>query len=157
MRSVRTGLPPAGLLVLAVLAAGCAPGSVGASVPHPPAAQVAACTKLHGLLPAHVMDTGRRHTDPASPLTAAWGDPAIVLRCGVSRPAALHKRSDLSVIDGVSWFGRRQGSTAYFTTVGRAVYVEVRIPKKYRLPGQALTNLAKPIQRSIPKNPDGHI
>jgi hypothetical protein len=38
------------------------------------------------VLPEQVEGQQRRDVEPAGPLAAAWGDPAIVLRCGVGPP-----------------------------------------------------------------------
>ena len=52
-------------------------------------ASLDACTQLTADLPEQVAEQKSRSTAPESPLTAAWGEPAILLRCGVPRPEAL--------------------------------------------------------------------
>ncbi len=142
---------------LAVLVAGCAAGSVEVPVPHPNSAATKVCRALHDRLPAKVHSSGRRGTDPSSPLVNAWGSPAIVVRCGVPRPAQLHPTSELSVINGISWLGVPTGRPVTFTAVGRAAYVEVTVPPKYAPPGDVLIELAGPIKTAIPANPDGSL
>ena len=69
-----------------------------------------------------------RATTPASPLTAAWGDPAAVLRCGVPRPAGLSPTSDVIEVEGVAWFLVESAKGYTFTTVGRTANVELTVP-----------------------------
>src|ERR1700730_15475744 len=101
--------------VLPLLAGGVA-SAVGVPVPFPPAAAAALCTGLK--LPAKLHGQTRRSTDPTSPLTAAWGSPAIALRCGVPRPAAMHLASQLVLISGMSWFAEPADGPVTFTAVG---------------------------------------
>jgi hypothetical protein len=63
--------------------------------------------------------------------TVAWGDPAIVLRCGVSRPADLSPGSTTPavLVGDVYWFRTGSGDGDVFTSIDRAVYVEVRVPR----------------------------
>lgn len=156
--SRRTG---AVLCLLAV--AGCSSGAAAGTVtvPRPPAAQARLCGALHGALPAKVDGLRRHATRPASDLTAAWGSPAIVLRCGVPRPPALtpggshyDPTADAAEIDGVDWLPQRlsDGSVRCTTTM-RRTYVEVTIPRAYAGPNGdmgSLTDLASAIGRTVP-------
>ena len=92
-------------------------------------------------LPRTVAGQDRRTTTPEG-LTAAWGDPPIVLRCGVPRPAALMPTSQLVTVDGVDWFAEPLSNGYLFTTYGRAAYVEVAVPSAYQPPAAVLTELA---------------
>ena len=58
-----------GLVVLA----GCSPGPTPVPVPSPAPEVAAACTQLVKALPEKVLDAKRRKTEPASPLTTAYG------------------------------------------------------------------------------------
>lgn len=98
--------------------------------PAPTAAISAGCTKIFTKLPVKLGQLDPRATDTDSSFVVAWGDPAIVLRCGVPKPAALNSptAAQLVDVDGVLWqpvLGKRQ---AVYTTVDRAVYVEVSVP-----------------------------
>ncbi len=83
-------------------------------------------TKLGPLDPRAV------HTKPDSPFVVAWGDPPVVLRCGVTRPAGLTPGSSEQVFlaGEVYWLPVQEKSSTVFTSVDRSVYVEVRVPKK---------------------------
>jgi hypothetical protein len=61
-------------------------------------------------------------------LTAAWGEPALVLRCGVPAPAGLGPASEILEVEGVEWFLVESGAGYTFTTVGRAANVELTVP-----------------------------
>ena len=140
-----------------MLLTGCGAGAVEAPVPRPPAAVAKRCADLRRRLPAKVHGRGRRATTPKSPLVTAWGSPAIVLRCGMPRPAALRPTSELVVINGVDWLGVPIARPVTFTAVGRLAYVEVTVPAAYTPPGDVLIELAGPIKTAIPASPDGSL
>ncbi|EDY46261.1 conserved hypothetical protein [Streptomyces sp. SPB074] len=156
---LRRLLVPAVLLPL-VTVAGCsssdsASGSAAkAAVPAPGAAAAKACRKLRAELPEHVDGLGKNDPAPESELTAGWGDPAIILRCGVPRPAALDDpKTDGVGVDGVDWAIVHEDGGPYrlYTTL-RIAYVEVTIPAARADDGLSpLTDFAKPVARTIPK------
>jgi hypothetical protein len=83
---------------------------------------------VHDELPDSVDGQARRDTEPASVRTAAWGDPPVVLRCGVPRPPGLTATSEVIEVNGVEWFLAGSERGYVFTTVGRRPYVELRVP-----------------------------
>ncbi|MFJ3666629.1 DUF3515 domain-containing protein [Streptomyces sp. NPDC090106] len=156
--------PLAALPALAVLvvAAGCssADDSGPVAVPSPGAKVAKLCRDLDGVLPAEVDGLGRNDPEPASALTAGWGGPEIILRCGVSRPP---KMIDPKVatgddpdaiggeVNGVQWLMEKQddGSTR-FTTASRRAYVQVTVPADLDTAG-VLTGLAPAVKKAIPE------
>ena len=112
----------------------------------------AGCARLHAALPDELADAGRRPTTPRSRRTAAWGDPPAVLRCGVARPAALRRTSQLIEVNGVDWLFVERPSAYVFTTAGRRSYVELRVPKA--VPRAAATGplaeIAQAMRTSVP-------
>jgi Protein of unknown function (DUF3515) len=126
-------------------------------VPPPsPARPIAAvCRVLHGALPARLDGRSAAPVTPKSPLTAAWGDPAVVLRCGVGRPPSLRATSELIEINGVRWFLHETDKTYDFTTYGRAAYVSVLVPKSVKRDRATapLVDLARPVNMSVPTRP----
>lgn len=135
---------------------GCAPGPVPVAVPSPSeSAAESACDALADALPRVVLDQPVRATDPDSPWTAAWGGPAITLRCGVARPAALVPTSELVTVNGVDWMPEQLTHGWRFTTTGRVAYVEVDVPVDYRPEVEALVDLAAAITEADPTRPDG--
>ncbi|MFE7272346.1 DUF3515 domain-containing protein [Streptomyces sp. NPDC057623] len=153
------GLPA---LVLLITAAGCssADGSASTAVPSPAATVAGMCRNLDKVLPAKVDGAHREDPSPASALTAGWGDSAIILRCGVTRPP---KMVDPNVanghdadavpggVEGVDWLMEKQDAGAYrFTTANRKAYVEVAVAAGHDSSG-ALIDLASAIKKTIPE------
>jgi Protein of unknown function (DUF3515) len=89
-------------------------------------------------------------TNPASPFVVAWGSPAIVLRCGVNRPAALVPASGAFIanVDGVNFLPTKSSGQTVFTTVDRVVYIEVTVPSSYSQP--PLGPIADVISKALP-------
>ncbi|PRH75919.1 DUF3515 domain-containing protein, partial [Streptomyces solincola] len=119
--------------------------------PDPEAARV--CGDLHDALPSTVAGRDRRDTDPSSPYTAAWGDPALVLRCGVPRPAEMdNPKASGAEISGVDWVLEKQPDGGYrATTSFRTAYVEVALPPEYG-DVAALVDLAEAVKRAVPRS-----
>ncbi|MEU1666669.1 DUF3515 domain-containing protein [Streptomyces sparsogenes] len=160
---LRRGVTTSAAVALLVLsAAGCSlfggsDGSLSLAVPKPSAKTAALCRALHRELPRTVNGLERRAPEPASELTAAWGDPAVKLRCGVDKPAALTAGTEhydpyaaSAEIDGVQWLPERLGDGYRFTTVLRQAYVEVTVPGKYAPEVNPLVDLAKAVKKTVP-------
>lgn len=93
-----------------------------------PAASLDRCARLQARLPASLgPGLARRRVTPASPLTAAWGDPAVTLRCGARLPA-VPPTSFVAVVDGQRWLTLPAGGGTRAFAVGRPVLVEVFLP-----------------------------
>jgi len=146
------------LAALAALGAagGCAT-EVQVEPPHASARVAELCGALHDRLPAKLHGDERRTVTPESDLTAAWGDPALALRCGVPRPAALRPDSQLGDINGLSWLPEPEGAPTRFTLLGRDAYVEVTVPRTVKLPGEVLSELSPALKATLPKRPDGSL
>jgi hypothetical protein len=96
--------------------------------PVPPQAD-ASCPALVDALPAELVGETSRRVKSASPYVRAWGDPAVVLVCGVDRPAKFTVGAGLIQIDGVQWYvDTSDPKTVVWTAVDRPVYVQVRVP-----------------------------
>ncbi len=152
---------PVAVCLLAVAGCSHGDGTGAVAVPRPPAATARLCRALHGVLPRKVDGLTLRATRPASDLTAAWGSPAIVLRCGVPAPDVLtpgnahyNPTADTAEIDGVDWLPQTlSDGGARCTTTLRKAFVEVTIPGKYTGPDEdisSLTDLATAVARTIP-------
>lgn len=139
------------------------PPPITASAPPSNAAAQGPCAQVLSALPVQLGHLPPRivHTQPDSPNVVAWGDPAVVLRCGVPRPAAFVPTSDVYNIGGVYWLAVKQKAATAWTVIDRAVYVEVTIPEKQAyqplpLLGQAIASKLKPVcavpeDRTIPQ------
>ena len=92
------------------------------------AAQQRACQDLISALPTDLGDLPARPVESSSPYVAAWGEPAVTLRCGLPRPPSFIATADVQQINGVTWFPERRGATTAWVVVDRPVYVEVLVP-----------------------------
>jgi hypothetical protein len=135
---------------VAVLA-GCSskPSPVAVAPPAPAGAAASDCARLVNALPATLEGQGTRATRPRSPLTHAWGQAAVVLRCGVPRPAGI-AGAQIVIVNGVRWFkGSGQGSISW-TALRPDTYVAVTIPTSYEDQGAFLVDLASPLKSALP-------
>ncbi len=107
------------------------------------------CADLIDALPAEVEKQPARDTEPESDLTAAWGSPPIVLRCGVAEPAAFKPTSQLTSVNGVHWFPEKRDDGYLFTTWGRIVRIEVAVPSTYSPEVNPLVDVAHAIKTTI--------
>ncbi len=135
--------------VLALLAVR-ANGPVRVAIPHPTAEAATACKQLTKQLPETLAGRSRRPTTPASDFVRAWGDPALVLFCGVGRPAGLTPTAELTTVNEVDWLPVEDEREWRFTTVGRIAYVEVLAPKSDGAPTDPLVELAELIKDADP-------
>jgi hypothetical protein len=122
-----------------------------AAPPAPSAAGQRSCRELISALPTTLGDRPARPVDSPSPYVVAWGDPPVVLRCGVARPAAFIATADTLVISGVTWFAERRGASTSWTVVDRPVYVEVVAPADDASDPPA--RLATAVGRALPARP----
>ncbi|MFI6057365.1 DUF3515 domain-containing protein [Streptomyces sp. NPDC051286] len=146
--------PSAAVLMLA--ATGCSTTDATASITVPtPMPEVAAyCGALHKELPATIAGQNRDESGPKSVLTASWGDGAIVLRCGVDRPAKMDdpmaKGTDA---DGVNWLLEQpEDAGPRFTTTYRKAYVEVTLSTAYAHDASPLAAFAPAVRKTIPSS-----
>ncbi|MFF1839225.1 DUF3515 domain-containing protein [Streptomyces sp. NPDC058231] len=146
--------PSAAVLVLA--AAGCSASDTVASITVPtPTPEVAAyCRALHKELPQTVAGKHRDDSGPKSELTADWGDGAIVLRCGVDRPAKMDDpMAKGSQANGVNWLlEQRENAGPRFTTTYRKAYVEVTLSAAYAHDATPLAAFAAAVKKTVPSS-----
>ncbi len=128
-----------GVLVMAVLAQR---GPVSAPVALPggsaPDAANPACSSLVAALPTSLAGADRAPlTQPAPAGALAWRNPAtggeaVVLRCGIPRPAEFTKAAALIGVNGVQWLELpvpAQGVAATtYVAVDRAAYLALTLP-----------------------------
>ncbi len=108
-----------------------------------------ACSAAAALWPTTVSGMGRRDTDPSSPAVAAWGDPAVVARCGV--PALPPTATECVEVDGAGWIPEPLTDGTRFTSFGTEPAVEVLVPGAYR-PEPLLLPAFTAVVQSLPRN-----
>lgn len=129
MRTARRGLLVAAAVCLAAgpALAGC---STAVRVSPGPDAADPACARLVAALPSRVADSGRRETTAQA--AAAWGDPPVVLRCGVRPPGpTTDECQTVEAPDGTSvdWVVHEpRGDRVTWVTYGRVPAAELSMP-----------------------------
>lgn len=93
---------------------------------------------------------GRAARRVADDVAAAWGDPPIVLRCGVEDPAALTPASRCDMVADVGWFTEEVAGGFLFTTIGRRFNVSVEVPDDYAPEADVLVDVADVVQKHVP-------
>ncbi|MCW2529989.1 MAG: hypothetical protein JWM76_4849 [Pseudonocardiales bacterium] len=124
------------------------------AVPAPiqlPDASSTLCTAMVAGLPVSLGPLAPRTVKPpVGPFVAAWGDPSVVMRCGVARPKDLYAGSSAQVyvVNAVGWLQTKTATNDVFVAIDRAVYIEVTIPIK--LSFQPLPIFATAISKAMP-------
>jgi hypothetical protein len=129
-----------------------------AAVPAPQATS-AECGALNAALPDTLGDVPRAPlVEPAPAGVAAWRgeaeSEAIIVRCGVDRPAEFVVGTPLQGVDDVQWFrvgevGDQGRSTWY--AVDRAVYVALTLP--HGSGPTAIQQVSAAIAKTLPRKP----
>lgn len=114
---------------------------------------VSTCAKVISALPLRLagLDLRRTVSDPPSSSIVAWGEPPVVLRCGIARPGSLNPSlsAELFQIDSVLVLPTRSPTATTFTVVDRSVYLDVSVPSSYRQP--PLGPVMDAVRRVLPK------
>jgi hypothetical protein len=127
--------------VLALVACSSAPG------PAPRAGEPACVTALDAA-PETVLGQGRSALGVRSAL--AWGDPHIVMRCGLEPLGPT--TAQCITVNGHDWvLADPNADPVVFTTFGTDPAVDVAVPRSYTQPTGALVDLA-PVAAALPKN-----
>ncbi len=134
----------AGALFAAAALAGC---STTVHVEPAEDANHPACADVAVLLPESIADLDRVWTDAQA--TGAWGDPSVVLRCGVAPPAP--SALVCTTIGGVDWLVLDQEAQRQrLVTYGRDPAVEISIRRGEELDfATVVDELAKNIQAGL--------
>jgi hypothetical protein len=125
--------------VLAATTLACSRGSsaVAVAVPNPGPAARRACEQLAQHLPESLGEgLSRRKTKPESPLVAAWGSPAAILRCGVPIDPGFKAGNQVIEVERdnakVGWYLVKRGDRAVWSTPLATVHVELVVPTRYQ-------------------------
>jgi hypothetical protein len=122
--------------------------------PSAPAPVTAVCATLLGALPTTLDGRPSRPVSAAPERVVAWGDPPVVLRCGVPPVAVPPDTNKQFQINGVRWFAQTRGKNVVFTTTDRTVPVEVTVPATTATnPADVVATLSGPVGRTVPVAP----
>lgn len=127
------------------------------TVPVDPAAAPQCATLLAALPDQLSFGVAREVTGRAD--ATAWGEPPVVLVCGVAPPSDLQPTSQLSQVNGVAWYVKTAVDTSFYgvpgentlwTTVERSVSVAVVISGT-REAAIAISPISRVIGKVVPK------
>jgi hypothetical protein len=141
----------AGVVVLLALVSACGGDEVDVRRTGVTGPDRTACISLVKALPHRVSDQPARTVTGETEVAAAWGDPAVVLRCGVGTPNGYTRFAACQTANGVDWFVpdeaiQDQDTDVVMTTIGRSPSVEVVVPAEDRPPVAAMVDLAPVIK-----------
>ena len=109
----------------------------------------ASCPGLMSTLPLELTGELSRTVDSDSLFAHAWGEPPIVLVCGVDRPAGFVVGVLAIQIEGVQWYvDTTDPDTTVWTTIDRPVYVEITLPAS--VDSAPVTSLSPEIAAALP-------
>lgn len=115
-----------GAAVLSLLLSGCAQRVEVAAATR---ASSAECAEVAARWPQRVADRERVAVRDEPSGVAAWGDPAIIARCGVAPPGPT--TVECLAVDDVDWLVEPLSDGSRFTTFGRSPALEVLVPRDY--------------------------
>jgi hypothetical protein len=118
------------VLLAVALLVGAVSGCSSTKVTDPAQAGSAACRSVAAKWPKTVGGQTRQPTSSSSPAVRAWGDPAIIARCGL--PPLGPTTDQCLQVSGVDWVAHRLADGVRFTTYGRSPAIEVLIPSSYQ-------------------------
>jgi hypothetical protein len=147
-----TGGSPTGGSPAGSSAAPRASGPVAVAAPALDQHAATVCRALTAKLPGSIRDQVRRPVTAGSERNAAYGDPPLVLSCGVARPE-VPQVAQLLILNGVCWWPDETTGGRRWTTVDREVPVQVTIPNGDDPPSQWVIGLSPAIGDAIPSAP----
>lgn len=129
-------------------ASAAATASVSATAPPNDPSTVEPCAQVLDALPVQLDGQNPRKVFVAQ--TVAWGEPPVILTCGVARPAGLVAGSTAPVLNvsGVEWFVEDQQSVVLYTVVDRSVYIQVSYHGN--LPQPPLATISTAVLKALP-------
>ena len=101
----------------------------GVEVAVPAGASSPECAAAAAQWPVTVGGHRAVDTDPTDPAVRAWGDPAVIARCGLPEPGPT--TDQCLAVSGVDWVAHRLSDGVRFTTFGRSPAIEVLVPSAY--------------------------
>ncbi|MGA0208635.1 MAG: hypothetical protein ACO3YU_02620 [Candidatus Nanopelagicales bacterium] len=97
------------------------------------------CESIMAAAPIRLLGELQRETSPRNAAAIAWGDPPIVLVCGVARSTL--PDAQVIAVDGVEWIAESTDAGTVFTTLVGDPVLQVRVPVDYRPEIDALAEI----------------
>lgn len=126
------------------------------SAPPNATAEAAPCAKVLAQMPVQLGRLAPRivHTRPDTPYVVAWGDPPVLLACGVDRPSVLRPGSSERVFNagdlaGPYYVVSRSGDGNVYTIIDRQPYIAITVPAKYPA-ADVLPTLVGAVGKALP-------
>ncbi|NUR73135.1 MAG: DUF3515 domain-containing protein [Hamadaea sp.] len=107
------------------------------------------CRALVAKLPDRVRDMPRRPVTAGTEQNAAYGDPAMVVSCGVP-PASFPETDDVWLLNGVCWHTTDASGSTVWQTVDREIPVKVNVPGAKAGSSQWVIGLTSAIGSTVP-------
>lgn len=138
---------------LLTLLAGCSNG-VEVDAPDLDRAERTACDELLALLPDEMEELDETEVSPDDAPARAWGDPAVIVTCGVSMPDDFDETSPCEEINGVGWFVRSDEfgdaqADLDMTTIGFAPAVRLQVPAEHRPPAGVMVTVSDAVKATL--------
>ncbi|HMU36253.1 MAG TPA: DUF3515 domain-containing protein [Marmoricola sp.] len=148
-------MPRRTYLILPVVALVSACGSVEVKATSPTGEQLRECKAIIKALPKKLGGKSRVSVS-GSPYALAWGDPPVVLRCGVGRPSNFDEALGCQSANGMLWFVPSsaiddQDSDVVMTSMGRSTNVEVTVPGQDRPPVDEMVAVGDVLEQTTTK------
>jgi hypothetical protein len=134
---------------MALIALSACTGTPDVRVTAPTGPDTAQCAAVVGVLPVRLDALDPRVVAPASSLVRAWGDPAIVLRCGVPDPPGYDPTAICLDVNGVGWYAEPQPREVRFTSRWSQPRIEVTVPSTYSPEAGWLSTLSAQLHRQL--------
>ncbi len=116
--------------------------------PQAPASAAGSCRRFAAALPDRLGELKRRRTTPDRPGLAAYGDPAVLVRCGAALTGNYRVGDSLLAVNDVPWFAEERPDAVVFSLPRALVNVEVTIPRRY--PAELLSLLSDAVRQAQP-------
>jgi hypothetical protein len=89
-----------------------------------------ACETVMAQAPIRLLGQLQRETSPRDAAAIAWGDPPIVLVCGVQRSTPIG--AQVIAVDGVEWIAEPTDAGTVFTSLAGDPVLQLRVPVNYQ-------------------------
>jgi hypothetical protein len=128
--------------------------AVPAEAPQLAPSPATVCRALVAKLPDVLGGLNRRPVTAGAEQNAAFGDPPIVVSCGVPQPA-VPQDAQLLGLSNVCWYPQEHPTETVWQTIDREVALRVVVPKA--ADGSWLVNLSAPIVETVPATTPGQL